>query len=54
MEKLPAIYAPPNSTYQENDEGDIINAGLNTNESNMIALQRVHLGNVSLAAKQLR
>lgn len=54
MEKLPAIYAPPNSTYQENDDGDIINAGLNTNESNMIALQRVHLGNVSVAAKQLR
>nr|CAH7767790.1 unnamed protein product [Callosobruchus chinensis] len=54
MEKRPAIYAPPNSTYQENDDGAIINAGLNTNESNMIALQRVHLGNVSLAAKQLR
>lgn len=54
MEKRPATYAPPNSTYQENDDGAIINAGLNTNESNMIALQRVHLGNVSLAAKQLR
>lgn len=54
MQTHPTIYAPPNSTYQENDDGATTNAGLDTNESNMIALQRASLGNVNVAAKNLR
>lgn len=54
MQTHPTIYAPPNSTYQENDDDATINAGLDANESNMIALQRTSLGNVNVAAKNLR
>lgn len=51
MEQHPTFYAPPNSTYQENYDGTTAIAGLDTLESNMIALNQ---GNITSAAKQLR
>lgn len=54
MEQHPTFYAPPNSTYQENYDGTTAIAGLDTSESNMIALKRLNQGNITSAAKQLR
>lgn len=54
MEKQAQVYAPPNSTYQENSDGTTASAGLNTSECNMTGLQRTNQGNICSAAKQLR
>lgn len=54
MQQQPTTYVHPNNTYQENYDGEVICTGLDTSESNMIALKRQNQGNWNSTAKQLR